>query len=332
MLALLQFAPAPPETWYAMPVAHRTMLALLKGDQSVHVVPVEDRPVHIGRAPENDLAVVDRTVSRHHATVWNQGGKTYVRDHGTTNGSFLNEMRVDGAVEIPGGSKVRLGLNTWLQLQQVAISEPVLHTDLLLLDLTAGIQHQLLPGDNPLPEGPGSLAIRPDKVVLLTPLGEEVVGLGQPFEHAGRRYELVRPVPEPAPTGEMPELTSNAFAYKVNVRLSGPSGPEATFTRMSSGEHHRVTAPNRVVLLCVLARQLKKDLEAGVEPSRSGWARDHDIRRGIWGRQADTQDANTLHVVLHRLRRELKKGGFDPACIEKGRGSSRLLVFEIDTD
>ena len=70
------------------------MLALLKGDTSVHVVPVEDRPIHIGRAPENDLAVVDRTVSRHHATVWNQGGKTYVRDHGTTNGSFLNEMRV----------------------------------------------------------------------------------------------------------------------------------------------------------------------------------------------------------------------------------------------
>ena len=308
------------------------MLALLKGDTSVHVVPVEDRPVHIGRAPENDLAVVDRTVSRHHATVWNQGGKTYVRDHGTTNGSFLNEMRVDGAMEIPGGSKVRLGLNTWLQLQQLPVSEPVLYTDLLLLDLTAGIQHQLLPGDNPLTGGSGRLAIRSDHVVLLTPLEEKVVVIGQPFEHAGRRYELVRPAPKPAQTGEMPELTSNAFSYKVSVRLSGPSGPEATFTRMSSGEHHRVTAPNRVVLLCVLARQLKKDLENGVEPSLIGWARDQDIRRGIWGRLAETQDANTLHVVLHRLRRELKKGGFDPGCIEKGRGSSRLLVFDVDTD
>lgn len=332
MLSNLAFAPLPPEMCYAFVVAHRTLLILLKGDKPVHVLGLEDRPVHIGRAPENDLAVVDRTVSRHHATIWTQAGRTFVRDHGTTNGSFLNECRIDGAVEVPDGSRIRLGLNTWLRLKTVPVDEPILDTDLVLLDLTAGVQHNLMAGGNPLPEGDASVVVDADQVVLKTPFGESPIQVGDEFEHAGRRYELVRPMPEPSPTGEMPELTSNAFAYKVQVRLGGGSGPEALFTRMSSGESHRVTAPNRVVLLCVLARKLRDDMAEGTDTTQSGWCRDYDIRRGIWGRAADTQDSNTLHVVLHRLRRELKKAGFDPKCIEKGRGSTRLLVYEVETD
>ena len=45
---------------------------------------------------------------------------------------------------------------------------------------------------------------------------------------------------------------------------------------------------------------------------------------GVWGRSA--QDDNKLHVLVYRLRNELKKVGFEPWFLEKRRRYTRLRL------
>jgi len=57
-------------------------------------------PIRIGRADDNDIVLPDRapddrTVSRKHAEIYFEGGRYWVKDLGSTNGTFLNETRLE---------------------------------------------------------------------------------------------------------------------------------------------------------------------------------------------------------------------------------------------
>lgn len=72
-------------------------------------IPISSREFRMGRDPSNDLALADPQVSRRHATVWMEGGRYYVRDENTTNGTFVNGKRIRGTQELHPGDKLRLG-------------------------------------------------------------------------------------------------------------------------------------------------------------------------------------------------------------------------------
>ncbi|MBS1521823.1 MAG: FHA domain-containing protein [Bacteroidetes bacterium] len=57
-------------------------------------------PIRIGRADDNDIVLPDkapddRTVSRKHAEIYFEGGRYWVKDLGSTNGTFLNDTRLE---------------------------------------------------------------------------------------------------------------------------------------------------------------------------------------------------------------------------------------------
>ena len=64
--------------------------------------------VTIGTLPENTLVLTDPTVSRRHASVEETPGGYVLRDLGSTNGTFLDEVRVREAY-LQAGSRFRLG-------------------------------------------------------------------------------------------------------------------------------------------------------------------------------------------------------------------------------
>lgn len=76
---------------------------------------------HLGAAPENDLVVPARGVSRRHALVRRCTGGVELLDLGSKNGLYVEARRVRQAVLTPG-LRVQLGA-AWLELEELSSSE-----------------------------------------------------------------------------------------------------------------------------------------------------------------------------------------------------------------
>lgn len=77
-----------------------------QGGQTYGVPP---HGLRLGRGKENDVVLDDAAVSRRHATLWVSQGRCYVRDEGSTNGTFVNERRITGTYEMQPGDRLRVG-------------------------------------------------------------------------------------------------------------------------------------------------------------------------------------------------------------------------------
>ena len=64
--------------------------------------------VRIGTAADNDLVLTDRAVSRRHAEIRMTADGLLLRDLGSTNGTFINDVRITEAY-IPESAECRLG-------------------------------------------------------------------------------------------------------------------------------------------------------------------------------------------------------------------------------
>ena len=67
-----------------------------------------ENELSVGRAPENDICLSHPAVSRRHALFCVKEGKARVKDLGSGNGTFLNQVRVDEAAVVRG-DRVRIG-------------------------------------------------------------------------------------------------------------------------------------------------------------------------------------------------------------------------------
>lgn len=71
----------------------------------------EGHEVSLGRAFDNSIYTEDTSVSRHHAVIKWKKGSVYIADLGSTNGTFLNDERVqvDLFYEIHYFDEVKIG-------------------------------------------------------------------------------------------------------------------------------------------------------------------------------------------------------------------------------
>jgi pSer/pThr/pTyr-binding forkhead associated (FHA) protein len=79
-------------------------LSLMFQNKLVKEVPLGNRPVGIGRSPDNDLPIDNLAVSNHHARVYFEGGRLIVEDLDSLNGTFVNDLRVERATLHDGDS------------------------------------------------------------------------------------------------------------------------------------------------------------------------------------------------------------------------------------
>jgi len=62
----------------------------------------------VGRHPESDIFLNDVTVSRHHCRFVSNGESLSVEDSGSTNGTYVNDERVDSS-DLKAGDEVLIG-------------------------------------------------------------------------------------------------------------------------------------------------------------------------------------------------------------------------------
>lgn len=63
-------------------------------EQVLKEIPLENPQLTIGRKPDNDLVIDNPAVSGHHARVVKEEGGFAIEDLGSTNGTFLNDAKV----------------------------------------------------------------------------------------------------------------------------------------------------------------------------------------------------------------------------------------------
>ncbi len=286
-------------------------------------VRLQQSPVRVGRGPANDIVIDDDTVSWHHAEFYIEGSSAMVRDLGSRNGTWLGGERLRQPIPVPVDAAVRFGARVEVVLT-AAPSTPapvVMH-----LEDTATHVRWLIRGerftigsdpscDLRLAEGPARAATLSvtgeNEICVGTDDAEFIVAPGTPFSVAGHPLRVVATSAEQAPTVE---FSHAAYPYECDAAQDGPTGPQARLTDPTRGLDVLYTG-NRGVLLLSLAQQLQKDREQGRTDSEEGWISDADVASAIWG--ASGRDANNLHVLVYRLRKQLQLDGFDPWFIEK---------------
>jgi biotin carboxyl carrier protein len=78
----------------------------------------------IGRE-ECDVNLVDPEVSRRHAAIRAAAGSFAIEDLGSTNGTFVNDVRITSATVLSHGDTVRLGATVWtVQVADVTAAQP----------------------------------------------------------------------------------------------------------------------------------------------------------------------------------------------------------------
>lgn len=81
-------------------------------DKVIKEFPLMDNEVTIGRDAENEIAIDNSAISRHHAKIELVGGKYFVSDLGSTNGTFLNEKRIKQELKLKSGDEIIVGKHT----------------------------------------------------------------------------------------------------------------------------------------------------------------------------------------------------------------------------
>ena len=63
----------------------------------------------LGREPGNGIRIDEDSVSAQHALLRHDGGRWWLEDLGSTNGTFVNEMRVTGRAPLHSGDIIQIG-------------------------------------------------------------------------------------------------------------------------------------------------------------------------------------------------------------------------------
>jgi len=82
---------------------------LLKFESEIlREIPIGTRPLTIGRAPDNDVAIDNLAVSDHHARLYAEGERLVIEDLSSLNGTFVNDVRIERII-LRDGDTILIG-------------------------------------------------------------------------------------------------------------------------------------------------------------------------------------------------------------------------------
>ncbi|MCB9684579.1 MAG: FHA domain-containing protein [Alphaproteobacteria bacterium] len=316
---------------------------LVEGDSAVsRAVSVGNRPFAIGRGPSNDLVVPDGLVSWEHAKIWADGAKIWCADMSSTNGTFVNDQKITGTVQLDVGDCISVGgkLRLKVQLHGKETGGRFDMRSIALEEVATGLKHPFrstrfivgsaMDADLRLPDAPPYAAEFAyhgvDDLWMMVENEDRQLDVGQTVEVAGLTFRLIEVDIPRAPTIQ-PQR--DRFPYRLSATLDGPTGPLAELENLDDGRKARVEAETRAILLFLLGRKVDEDRKSGKPRDEIGWCADDDIIVGVWGRGGLADGANRLKVLVHRLRAEVGKAGFDPWLIERRKRFIRIRIREF---
>lgn len=87
----------------------KVSLVVSEGVHQGKVIPLTGPQFLVGRDPECQLRPASPSVSKKHCLISVREGKVFVKDFGSTNGTFVNGERITGEHEVAAGAKLKIG-------------------------------------------------------------------------------------------------------------------------------------------------------------------------------------------------------------------------------
>ena len=172
--------------------------------------PITPQGLRIGRSAENDIVLADDLVSRRHAFLWCQHGRCYVRDEGSTNGTWLNGERVVGPQELYPGNVLVIGAATFrIEAEEVPVERERRGTPFLIPALAGAIVLVAIVLGVILSPPGGRVAME----------GTPVVALVQPTA----TFTPAAPTPIPTPVPAMATFTATPTAPATPTPTATPT-------------------------------------------------------------------------------------------------------------
>jgi DNA-binding winged helix-turn-helix (wHTH) protein len=89
----------------------KPVLLIIDGVQRGQQWSVDSERVVIGRGPECQVVIPDRSVSREHAEILLQDGKFLIQDLGSKNGTYVNGIKVNVHQELRDGDEIQVAIS-----------------------------------------------------------------------------------------------------------------------------------------------------------------------------------------------------------------------------
>src|SRR5205085_10446277 len=87
----------------------KVKLVVAQGVPAGKEIPIAGNEFAIGRDPQCQLRPASPAISKKHCAVIIRGEKVFVRDFGSTNGTFVDGKQVQGEVEAPSQCELKAG-------------------------------------------------------------------------------------------------------------------------------------------------------------------------------------------------------------------------------
>jgi hypothetical protein len=89
----------------------KVSLVVASGVHQGKVIPVVSQQFVIGRDPQCQLRPASQAISKQHCAILVKGGKVFLKDYGSTNGTFVDEEQIEpnAELEVANGVRVRVG-------------------------------------------------------------------------------------------------------------------------------------------------------------------------------------------------------------------------------
>ena len=107
----------------------------MSGTNKGQTFDLRDEVYTIGRSPDNNIQIVDKTVSRNHLKIFRKKNKFFIEDLKSRNGTFVNGARVQAGDEIEVKKGVPLAVGrVFLHLSENYKEENVVDKNVKTLD------------------------------------------------------------------------------------------------------------------------------------------------------------------------------------------------------
>ncbi len=93
----------------------KAFLVAIAGPQIGKMFELNQKEIVVGRSPKVEIHIQDVGVSRRHARFYHGLDTVYLNDMGSSNGTFVNGVKVEGEMGLKDGDKITLGSNIILK-------------------------------------------------------------------------------------------------------------------------------------------------------------------------------------------------------------------------